>query len=81
MGDQIKHEIPFTDNTVMLVMIDALRQEMLRTIKVASTGISVLKTLETTVMKTGITMMISTQTWEMVTDTITTITKSFGDWV
>jgi hypothetical protein len=65
----------------MLVMIDALRQEMLRTIKVASTGISVLKTLETTVMKTGITMMISTQTWEMVTDTITTITKSFGDWV
>jgi hypothetical protein len=60
----------------MLVMIDALRQEMLRTIKVASTGISVLKTLETTVMKTGIMMTISIQTW-----VTTTITNSCGDWV
>lgn len=65
----------------MLVMTGVHKLEITQTIKPANTDISVLKTLETTVMKTGTTTMISTQTWETMTDTTTTSTKSFGDWV
>jgi len=62
MEDQIKLWIPFTDNTVMLVMIDVLMQEMLQTIKLVSTDISVLKELKTAMTMTGIITMIFTQT-------------------
>lgn len=60
----------------MLVMTGVHKLEIMQTIKLVNTDISVLKTLETTVMRTGIIMTISTQTWEIATDT-----KSFGDWV
>lgn len=81
MADKIKQWIPFTDNIVMLAMTGVHKLGMPQTIRPVSTDISVLKTLETMVMKIGITTTISTQIWETMTDTITTSFKSFGDWV